>query len=100
MKGSEEEGKEEEDRAQVGFKSGAEAAGGIDGRGADNAGRALAWWQKIERRQVIGKVEAEEGQGCKRQTGLCVDQRKDRERQKRLKGLYARSKKDGKSEVG
>ena len=28
MKGSEEEGKEEEDRAQVGFKSGAEAAGG------------------------------------------------------------------------
>ena len=72
----------------------------VDGRGADDAGRALAWWQKIERRQVIGKVDAEEGQGCKRQTGLCVDQRKDRERQKRVRGLYASSKKDRKSEAG
>lgn len=72
----------------------------VDGRGADNAGRALAWWQKIERRQVIGKVDVEEGQGCKRQTDLCVDQRKDRERQKQVGGLYASSKKDRKSEVG
>jgi hypothetical protein len=72
----------------------------VDGRGADNAGRALAWWQKIERRQVIGKVDAEEGQGCKRQTGLCIDQRKDRERQKQVRGLYGSSKGDRKSEVG
>ena len=49
---------------------------------------------------MIGKVEAEEGQGCKRQTGLCVDQQKDRERQKQVRGLYASSKKDRESEVG
>jgi len=49
---------------------------------------------------VIGKVDAEEGQGCKRQSGLCVDQRKDRERQKQVRGLYASSKGDRKSEVG
>lgn len=49
---------------------------------------------------MIGKVDVEEGQGCKRQTDLCVDQRKDRERQKQVRGLYASSKKDRKSEVG
>jgi hypothetical protein len=47
---------------------------------------------------VIGKVDAEEGQGCKRQTGLCIDQRKDRERQKQVRGLQAGSRKDEKME--
>jgi hypothetical protein len=47
---------------------------------------------------VIGKVDAEEGQGCKRQTGLCVDQRKDRETHRQVKGLQAGSRKDEKIE--
>lgn len=58
---------------------------GVDGCSADSTGRALASRQKIERRQGIGKVDAEEVQGCKRQSGLCIDQRKDRERQKQVR---------------